>query len=129
MSTPENATTWRELAEQLSPAQVEQLTTLEQGGFAPDELIGLARMTMFGAAVDVGLADVEPLAGATVGDWQQGTDCRWGRRCSGLSTPLTMGSPSRSTGASSPTKRRATPRRAIAGFPVVAPFCLLPVRR
>lgn len=83
-TTPDNtATTWRDLADQLTPKQRESFEYLEQTshGQVPAHLVlGWARQAVEGNLVDMAYCDVHPPAGViSVGAWEQHREHGWSR--------------------------------------------------
>jgi hypothetical protein len=81
MTTPENATTWRDLADQLSDATRFALELLEQEtqGDARAKLLALARDDIETRLADAGYCDIPAPAGASVGEWEHNTAGGWSR--------------------------------------------------
>jgi hypothetical protein len=81
--TPEdNATSWRDLADQLTPELVERYERLDRGtqGRASAELLEFARQAVEGRLADMAYCDVAPPAGAdSVDKWQTHRQWGWSR--------------------------------------------------
>jgi hypothetical protein len=80
--TPENARSWRDLADELTPGQIDELEREERTGCGPGALRYQARHYAQAALGDILLGNVEAPAEATeISGWETGhyADGRWVR--------------------------------------------------
>lgn len=125
--TPDNtATTWRDLADQLTPEQRATLEHFEQDEHMPAEiLLDFARDHIDARLTDIAYADVPIPAGAKVGNWEQNTAGGWSRSLLWLSTaspkwPSTS-TAAKNTTAATPASSRSIWRTTAPASPAPAP--------
>jgi len=85
-STPESARTWRDLSDQLTPAQILELQREERTGCSPGALRWQARQYAQAALGDILQGDIDAPADATeVHEWETGyhEDGSWSRTFKG----------------------------------------------